>query len=551
MAQRTVQAERLIPVLQIGVGIAALGLAAVAYFFGESILLLGAGVYVSREVLFAVAAAIGLLAVVLRWLGPQAALCALVFSYSLILVELAGYRPVKSFGAVTTTLGGLKRIHTSNDDWFDDRWTVDERYGIRGVPNIAARQHHRDFDVVYHIGADGFRIIPKTSDDPLAKEIDFVGCSFTFGSGVEDDETFSAILAAEAWPRRRVRNISCGGWSTTHSYLAIQDLLEHSERILAIFHGYIGDHLRRNHLRRSYRQVVRGNFPFFELVDGRAKYRGVRKFDEATIPDGKGVDREEEEITLALLRGMAEMCRAKAVPFAVLVLHRKSDRILDRLVAEGGVNVIDVSGASDDFHPIDGHPTRYWHRAVAAALAASPEVRAMIGEDPSDGSAVVRSVDPVGRWRLAVTDTKNNSAILQSEEGTLRVEDIRMPEPKMWDLRVFKDHLPIDAGRTYEFSFEARADVPRRIQAIVLLNEKPWTNLGLSTVLEVGGEWREHRLSFKAKGSTDNAQAGILLGDSTSPVELRGLSFRDEAGEVHPRSERAKAIAWSKLARLP
>ncbi len=58
--------------------------------------------------------------------------------------------------------------------------------------------------MTYRTDADGWRVTPKPSK-PAAPEIVILGCSFTWGIGVEDTETYPWILGTEAWPDHRIR----------------------------------------------------------------------------------------------------------------------------------------------------------------------------------------------------------------------------------------------------------------------------------------------------------------------------------------------------------
>ncbi|MFI5348703.1 MAG: hypothetical protein ACHQ2Z_04100 [Elusimicrobiota bacterium] len=68
--------------------------------------------------------------------------------------------------------------------------------GMRGfMPNAAIRQRTRWFDVVYNTNAHGFRgqDYPEHKD-PGVYRIIALGPSFTFGTGVNDDEVYPAVL---------------------------------------------------------------------------------------------------------------------------------------------------------------------------------------------------------------------------------------------------------------------------------------------------------------------------------------------------------------------
>ena len=59
------------------------------------------------------------------------------------------------------------------------------------TPYWRGRHHHHDFDVTYNINGEGFRGAFPLAAVPKSRErVAIVGDSFTFGLGVNDDETF-------------------------------------------------------------------------------------------------------------------------------------------------------------------------------------------------------------------------------------------------------------------------------------------------------------------------------------------------------------------------
>ena len=96
----------------------------------------------------------------------------------------------------------------------------------------------------YHVytDRDGARVSTPGEETPAKPDILFIGCSFTWGDGVEYEETFAAELARKL--RVPIANMSMFAYGTTQ---ALQMLRRH--RNLApklIIYPMIGDHLRRN-----------------------------------------------------------------------------------------------------------------------------------------------------------------------------------------------------------------------------------------------------------------------------------------------------------------
>lgn len=73
------------------------------------------------------------------------------------------------------------------------------------------------FDASYTTGPDGFRIVPKV--DNARRCVLLFGDSFTFGEGVNDDETTAAQLVTRSKGQVEVKNLGIGGWGP-HQFLA-------------------------------------------------------------------------------------------------------------------------------------------------------------------------------------------------------------------------------------------------------------------------------------------------------------------------------------------
>ena len=73
------------------------------------------------------------------------------------------------------------------------------------------------FDASYTTGPDGFRVVPKVEN--AQRCVLFFGDSFTFGEGVNDDETTAAQIVAKSKGQVEVKNLAIGGWGP-HQFLS-------------------------------------------------------------------------------------------------------------------------------------------------------------------------------------------------------------------------------------------------------------------------------------------------------------------------------------------
>lgn len=135
----------------------------------------------------------------------------------------------------------------------------DAQLGWKLKPYWSGKHHHYDYDVEYNINREGFR-----DDDTAIKKgsISVVGDSFSFGLGVNDQETFVSILNKKH--NKKFYNLSVPGYSTDQQLLLINrhrnDIGEH---VLLVV--YLGNDIFDN--MRSYPLQADHGKPFFRLTD--------------------------------------------------------------------------------------------------------------------------------------------------------------------------------------------------------------------------------------------------------------------------------------------
>jgi len=101
----------------------------------------------------------------------------------------------------------------------------DSQFGWQMAPNWKGRHRHYDFDVHYTTNFSGLRG-PWPEPTPGRPRYAFLGDSFTFGLGVNDDETFVQRLS-KAEPFNVYLNAGVAGYSTDQEYLYLkQRILE-------------------------------------------------------------------------------------------------------------------------------------------------------------------------------------------------------------------------------------------------------------------------------------------------------------------------------------
>ncbi len=126
-------------------------------------------------------------------------------------------------------------------DWL---MTRDDEMGFVPTPNAATEIRNIETDYRFHVYTDrrSARVNARGAQTAATVDVMGLGCSFTWGAGIESDQTWlqqlGALLPAS------VANFAMGSFGSVQSFLL---LLRHADlRPKVVVYGFINDHLRRN-----------------------------------------------------------------------------------------------------------------------------------------------------------------------------------------------------------------------------------------------------------------------------------------------------------------
>jgi lysophospholipase L1-like esterase len=139
----------------------------------------------------------------------------------------------------------------------------DAQLGWKLKPYWSGKHHHYDYDVTYDIDRDGFR------ESGIRREnVDYavVGDSFSFGLGVNDDQTFTALLNANGEEKNIFRNYSVPGYSTDQQLLLLDRLKDKVDTDVLLV-VYLGNDIFDN--TRGYPLQAEHAKPYFKLTNNK------------------------------------------------------------------------------------------------------------------------------------------------------------------------------------------------------------------------------------------------------------------------------------------
>jgi hypothetical protein len=127
----------------------------------------------------------------------------------------------------------------------------------KGIKAHSKRMFGSDvlYDVTYTIDDNGLRISPPWKTDGSASSVLFFGCSFTFGEGLQDDETLPYQVGYQSGGEYRILNFAFHGYGPQQmlsmiEHGRVQRIVEKTPRYA--FYVAIPDHVSRVSGRVSY-----------------------------------------------------------------------------------------------------------------------------------------------------------------------------------------------------------------------------------------------------------------------------------------------------------
>ncbi len=242
--------------------------------------------------------------------------------------------------------------------------------------------------VVQTIGPDSWRTV-AAPDGPTGATLAVYGCSFVYGTGLADRETFTALLQASL-KHVRILNRGIGGHGTLQNYLQFRrDLL--GGQVQAAVFGVMSDHRFRNipHPQRMHQLQQPG---WYELgvehvptvrqdrqgelsVDYVSLWQPClkrRDFD-VFLPNDHMID----QATLCVLRTIVVLAARHGVPI-VFALLDQLDLEFNQQVLDSFPQALDISipiDADHSFLPHDPHPNVRANQLYASRLL--PRINAM------------------------------------------------------------------------------------------------------------------------------------------------------------------------------
>lgn len=236
-------------------------------------------------------------------------------------------------------------------------------------------------EIDHTTGPEGWRTVPGQPEH-YQTAIGFYGCSYTYGTALDDGETFTSLLQ-KRFPESLVLNRGVGGHGSVQSYLQFREDVD-SGRVSAGVFCVIGDHKYRNmphplrmkaFLTPDWYRIGVEHHPYATTRAGGGvdvhylpiwqpvlKQHGLNPF----LPDEIMLNR----LTLDVFREVHTCANGAGVPIRIVLLDRM-DPDFNRLLLGAFDNATDISTPHDAEHrflPQDLHPNVHANQLYAERL---------------------------------------------------------------------------------------------------------------------------------------------------------------------------------------
>ena len=251
--------------------------------------------------------------------------------------------------------------------------------------------------------SEGQRLVPDNDSISDRPEVAILGCSFTYGYGVSDHETFAAILQ-QNHPNLDFNNHAVIGYGSLQSYFQLESLIKKGTKPEAVILNFASDHFERNGLSRKFRRAMKigfdrsletahemmrsSKFPYLEEPDGTIAYEPW----DALYSDWKWRDklasvnwiqtqsdnlsdrsRDLVGISATIIERINKLCLENNISFMVVLLD-EDDRIrkLESRLMNRDIQTLKVGFDFDSPEytnvPFDIHPNQNGHRLIASKI---------------------------------------------------------------------------------------------------------------------------------------------------------------------------------------
>jgi len=280
---------------------------------------------------------------------------------------------------------------------------ADTVFGFNITPGIFKINCNGVIYEATHLTSSLRQTIPETKS---SIKHGFFGCSYTYGWGVNDSETFCSLLQKES--EAQIINFAKPGYGTIQGYYQLRNHINQGGLLNSANFIFCDFHSERNVLSPSYSTTIleglsksqklssKARFPVAELKEEKLNFRStpidqLYKFlplrEESAIINAFQTGYEnfvhepeqEDLISLLIFEEIASFCLKNNIQLNIFGITKseRTNKIINKL-KEKGINAyyIPVNFKDSKFShlPLDSHPNKAGHLSIFKQLKGSFEM---------------------------------------------------------------------------------------------------------------------------------------------------------------------------------
>jgi hypothetical protein len=249
--------------------------------------------------------------------------------------------------------------------------------------------------------SSGHRKTYRNDSIAVAKNIVSLGCSFTYGYGVNDTETFTYLLQKNN-PKFNFTNMGIIGYGTVQSYLQLKRIINSGDVPDVVLLNFSSYHLERNPMVAFYRRALKigfnnslstakeimknSRFPFSNSTKGidieyvgwqnlysdwkGREYSATINYIQTAWDKLETSNLDLNSISTAIIKEMNKLCTDNGIDFYAVMLDEVLSISLN--LKSNGVQLIEVGLDFSDTTvtnlPFDMHPNNKGHEQIFEAI---------------------------------------------------------------------------------------------------------------------------------------------------------------------------------------
>ncbi|MGL1934376.1 MAG: discoidin domain-containing protein [Fibrobacterales bacterium] len=150
---------------------------------------------------------------------------------------------------------------------------------------------------------------------------------------------------------------------------------------------------------------------------------------------------------------------------------------------------------------------------IATAAVVVSEVNLIQNGDFSDGFT---------NWYIDLNNANAHNTVNGNGEAFI---DIITPGSAHWNIQFGQRHIPIEAGKKYRYSFDAKAESDRNFRTHIETDGSPWTNYANLSAVPITTVMTPYSFEFVAQETDLDARLVFNVGGTHSDVTLNNITI--------------------------